>query len=203
MTRQGRQGSRATARTSRSLLAGLLLLAAGLPLAAQEPAARHAANRALVQRYLEEVLSRGRFDHLDQMIAPGYVDSSTGAEESERGPALVRATQTRVRGLFSDVSYSVDQLIAEGDKVVARYTVRATYRPQDPETRAQAPSAVGREAMVAGMTIFRIAGDRIAESWTINDQLGMFEQLGFSLEPPGPPAGPTPPPASSQDGGAR
>jgi predicted ester cyclase len=187
MARQGRQGSRTIARGSRVLLAGLLLLAAPLP--AQEPAARHAANRALVQRYLEEVLSRGRLDHLDQMVAPGYVDSSTGAGDAERGPALVRAAQGRVRSLFSDISYNVDQLIAEGDKVVARYTVRATYRPQDPETRAQAPSAVGKEAMVAGITIFRIAGDRIAESWTINDQLAMFEQLGFTLEPPAAPAG--------------
>ena len=107
-----------------------------------------------------------------------------------RGPALVRAAQGRVRALFSAVSYNVDHLIAEGDKVVARYTVRATYQPQDQETRTQAPSAVGKEVAVAGMTIFRIAGDRIAESWTINDQLGMFEQLGFTLQPPAAPAGP-------------
>src|SRR6202035_52587 len=54
-----------------------------------------------------------------------------------------------------------------------------------------APDA-GREIGVVGMTIFRLAGGRIAESWTINDQMEMFRQLGYTLEPPKPQKPPPP-----------
>lgn len=171
--RQGRNGFGLVA-------AWLLLLAAPAALPAEEPAARLAANRALVLRYVEEVLSRGQLDHLEQMVSPGYTDSSPGAQDPERGPALVRAAQKRVRSLFPSISYQIDQLIAEDDKVVARYTVQATYQPRE-EGREPGP---GTDALISGMTIFRISRGLIAESWTINDQLGLFTQIGFTLTPP-------------------
>ena len=62
------------------------------------------------------------------------------------------------------------------DKVVARYTVRATSRGSG--------SAPGRPIEVTGMTLFRIADGRIRETWIVNDQIEMFLQLGYSLEPP-------------------
>ncbi|HYH45535.1 MAG TPA: ester cyclase, partial [Thermoanaerobaculia bacterium] len=114
--RQGRNGFGLVS----GLSAWLLLLAMPAALPAEEPAARLAANRALVLRYVEEVLSRGQLDHLEQMVSPGYTDSSPGAQDPERGPALVRAAQKRVRSLFPSISYQIDQLIAEEDKVVAR-----------------------------------------------------------------------------------
>jgi predicted ester cyclase len=170
-------------RSSRALVPAVLLLALALPGRAQEappaPADPLAGNKAVVRRYIEEVLSGGDLKVLDQLVAPDYVDSSPSAEAGH-GPEAIRAAQARVRALFRDIHYRIDQLIAEGDKVVARYTVQA-IRQEDKEVDA---GDAGREIGISGMTIFRMAGGRIAETWTINDQLTMFRQLGYVLTPP-------------------
>lgn len=176
------------------LLAGALApaLPAAEPPAGAGPPTSTAANKELVRRYIDEVLSQGNLDRLDQLIAPGYVDSSPGADEPGAGPERVRAAQRRMRALFSRIAYRVDHLIAEDDKVVARYTVRATYQPADPAR----PGPAGTEVWITGMTIFRLADGRIEETWTINDQLEMFRQLGYRLEPPKAPSPPPAPPPS-------
>lgn len=173
-----------------------LLLALALPGQAQEPPAPANppaatapssspsspidANKALVRRYIEEALSGGDLKVLDQLVAPDYVDSSSGGAENGRGPEAVRTAQGRVRALFKDIRYHVDLLVAEGDKVVAHYSVKAVRKP-DPEIDA---GDAGREISIPGMTIFRIAEGRIAETWTINDQFAMFRQLGYALTSP-------------------
>ena len=133
------------------------------------------ANKDLVRRYLSEVLSAGKLDVLDQLLAPDFVDSTPGAPKDVRGPEVIRAAQARARKIFPEVSYTVEDLIAEGDKVAARYTVRATGR---------ADSGPGPKVEVTGITIFRIADGKIREAWIINDQIEMFLQLGYSLQPP-------------------
>src|SRR6185436_9472621 len=134
------------------------------------------ANRALVRRYLGEVLSAGRLDLLDELVAADFLDSTPGAPKDVRGPEVIRSAQQRAREIFPEVEYKVDDLIAEGDKVVARYTVRATSRGSG--------SAPGRPIEVTGVTIFRIAGGKIREAWIVNDQIEMFLQLGYTLQPP-------------------
>jgi predicted ester cyclase len=134
------------------------------------------ANKALVRRYLAEVLSAGRLDQLDQLLAADFVDSTPGAPQDVRGPEVVRGAQQRAREIFPQVEYVVDDLIAERDKVVARYTVRATSKGSE--------SAPGRPIEVTGITIFRIADGKIRETWIVNDQIEMFLQLGYTLQPP-------------------
>jgi predicted ester cyclase len=134
------------------------------------------ANKELVRRYLGDVMSAGRLDLLDQLLSPDFEDSTPGAPKDVRGPDLVRAAQQRAREIFPQVEYKVDDLIAEGDKVVARYTVRATSRGSG--------SSPGRPIEVTGVTIFRIAESKIREIWIVNDQIEMFLQLGYTLEPP-------------------
>lgn len=133
------------------------------------------ANKDLVRRYLSEVLSAGKLDVLDQLLAPDFVDSTPGAPKGVYGPDVIRASQARARRIFPEVSYTVEDLIAEGDKVAARYTVRATGRSD---------SGPGPKVEVTGITIFRIADGKIREAWIINDQIEMFLQLGYSLQPP-------------------
>lgn len=141
-----------------------------------EPSAQLSSNKELVRRYLGDVLSAGRLDVLDQLLSPDFEDSTPGAPQ-ERGPGVIRAAQQRAREIFPEVEYKVDDLIAEGDKVVARYTVRATSR-----TTGSSP---GRPIEVTGVTIFRIADGKIRETWIVNDQIEMFLQLGYTLKPPG------------------
>ncbi|HKH46459.1 MAG TPA: ester cyclase [Thermoanaerobaculia bacterium] len=159
-----------TLRTVLFLFLGLL----ALPLAVQSQ--DMSANKALVRRYLGEVLSAGRLDQLDQLLASDFVDSTPGAPKDVRGPEVIRAAQQRAREIFPEVEYKVEDLVAEGDKVVARYTVRATSRGSE--------SSPGRPVEVTGVTIFRIADRKIREAWIVNDQIEMFLQLGYTLQPP-------------------
>jgi len=158
----------------------LLCLLSALPALAQHEAPVTAgtdANKAVVKRYIEEVLSAGRLEKLEELISPEFVDS-TPEGPAVRGPEAVRIVQKRARERFEGIRYTLDQLIAEGDKVVARYIVLATLKASD-----KSPAA-GKSAEIAGMTIFRIVDGKIRETWIINDQIELFRQLGYTLTPP-------------------
>lgn len=165
-------------RTALALSLLLLTLPTGVRSQDKPPEDPFAANKALVRRYLSEVLSAGRLELLDDLLSPDFVDSTPGAPRDVRGPELVRTAQRRAREIFPEVEYKVEDLIAEGDKVVARYTVRATSRSTG--------SSPGRPIEVTGITVFRIAEGQIRETWIVNDQVEMFLQLGYTLEAPKP-----------------
>lgn len=169
-------------------LAGVLLLGASLPASGQEAAAGLDANKALVRRYFA-LLSEGDLAKLDEVFAPDFIDRTPGNPNSTGGPGAIRETQTKARELFTDISYLVDDLLADGDRVAARYTVSARSR------------STTRSIQVTGASFFRIAGGRIKEGWIINDQIELFRQLGYTLAPPqgnlpapAPAPSPTPPP---------
>ncbi len=159
-----------------ALALSFLLLALPAAVRSQDKPQESPPNKELVRRYLGDVMSAGRLDLLDQLLSPDFEDSTPGAPQDVRGPDVVRAAQQRAREIFPEVEYKVDDLIAEGDKVVARYTVRATSRGSG--------SSPGRPIEVTGVTIFRIAEGKIREIWIVNDQIEMFLQLGYTLEPP-------------------
>jgi len=158
----------------------LLLLPATAAIA-QAPQAAPApdplqANKALVRRYVEEILSANKMEKLEELLGPDFTDSTPGALGSDTGPDIIRAAQGRIRALFPTVEYQVDDLVAEGDKVVARYTVRATTKEE-----AGIPA---QKVEITGMTLFRIADGKIREVWIINDQMELYRQLGFTIQPP-------------------
>ena len=173
---------------ARVLLLLLGILGVALPAAGQEAApASPDANKTLVRRYFS-LLSEGDLAKLDEVFAPDFLDRTPGNPNPTRGPGAIRETQTRARELFTDISYLVDDLLVEGDRVAARYTVRARHK------------ATTRFIQVTGASFFRIAGGRIKEGWIINDQIELFRQLGYTLTPPqgnqpAPSPAPTPTPA--------
>lgn len=134
------------------------------------------ANKALVRRYIEEVLTANQMDKLDEMLGPDFTDSTPGALGGGTGPNIIRAAQTRIRTLFPTVQYQIDELVAEGDKVVARYTVKAATKEEE--------GMPSQKVEITGMTSFRIADGKIREVWIINDQMELYRQLGFTIQPP-------------------
>ena len=176
---------------NRIALAAFALFLA-LPVFGQEPAPSPGtgtdANKALVRRYVEEILSGGKLERLDELVSPEFVDRTPGAPPQTRGPEVVRESQKRARDLFQDIRYTVDDLIAEGDRVVARYTVRAIRKTAE-------GSDPGKPIEVTGITIYKIADGKIAETWIVNDQIALFRQLGFTLTPPKEEPQPAPQPA--------
>lgn len=155
------------------ILTALTTAAAAQPVPVPDPLQ---ANKALVRRYIEEVLSANRLEKLDEMLGPDFKDSTPGALGSETGPNIIREAQGRIRALFPTVQYQIDDLVAEGDRVVARYTVRAATREEE--------GIPSQKVEITGMTLFRIDQGRIREVWIINDQMELYRQLGFTIQPP-------------------
>jgi ketosteroid isomerase-like protein len=162
----------------RTALLLLSLLLAAFPALAQEPApgpepGSPEANKAVVRRYLQ-ALGGGSLDDLDQVIGPDFIDRTPGASKVQ-GPNAIRDSQKRARELFEGIRYSVGDLVAEGDRVAALYTVRATRKGAKVD---------GKPVEVIGITLFRIADGKIRETWIVNDQLELFHQLGFTIQSP-------------------
>lgn len=156
-----------------------VLLLVSVAAAAQAPAPEPdpvAANKELVKRYIAEVLSANRLDRLDEMLASDFTDNTPGLASGETGPVVIRKAQERIRAVFPTVEYVIEDLIGEGDRVVARYTVKAATKEEQ--------GAPAQKVRITGMTIFRVSGGKIRETWIINDQVELYRQLGFTLQPP-------------------
>lgn len=141
-------------------------------------AANGEANKALVRRFYDEVESGGRLELIDELFDPGFID--TGHPERGAGPESVRAHVVEMRTRFPDLMVTVDQLLVDGDWVVARLTSHGTHLGP---FAGLAPT--GKTVTWTGVALRRIAGGRIVEQWTKHDMLGMLRQLGaVRLGPP-------------------
>jgi predicted ester cyclase len=131
---------------------------------------------ATARAFFEEVFSRGDLDLVDELFAPDYVGHPSGPEEELRGPLGVKEYIGRLREGVPNLTLTIEDQVADGDKVATRWTARGTH---DGELLGAAPT--GRTAIVTGITIQRLgAGGRIVEGWTSWDMLGMLQQLGIA-----------------------
>ena len=159
---------------------GLDDAAAALPQAqaAQETQAAQEAdgvNKALIRRYYEDLWNRWIVDLATELIAPEVsFRGSLGVSVCGREGFL--HYMAMVRDAFPDFHNTVEQLIAEGDTVVARLTYRGTHRGD-----LFGISPTGREVSYSGTAIFRIADGRITEGWVLGDTAHLARQLGREL----------------------
>jgi steroid delta-isomerase-like uncharacterized protein len=129
-------------------------------------------NKAILQRYFEEWANRGDASVADALIATNLV--------LHNPPAVIRSLDAYKTGMakfhtaFPDARYTVEDQIAEGDKVVVRWTLRAT---QATEYQGHLPN--GKTMTVTGISIFRLANGKIQEITVNMDRLGQMEQLGW------------------------
>ena len=138
-------------------------------------------NKALARRVADDIVNPGNVDAVDEIYAPDYVLHDPSMPEDVHGVEGIREFYETVFNAFPDTELSIEELIAEGDKVVTRWTSRGTHQG---EFMGLPPS--GKRVEVAGVTISRIEGGKIVEDWEFTDALGMMQQLGAIPAPPGP-----------------
>jgi steroid delta-isomerase-like uncharacterized protein len=136
---------------------------------------------AIARRFFDEVFSKGKLDLVDELFATDYVGHPPGQEEANRGPEGVKEYVGRLRRAASDFTVTIEDQVADGEKVVTRWTARGTH---DGELMNIAPT--GRTAAITGITIQRIHDGKVVEGWTNWDVMGLLQQLGVA---PGPPQG--------------
>ena len=131
-----------------------------------------AERKAIIERWYEEVWHRGNLGALDELYTPDWVGHLPQGLEL-RGPAAHEQFARVFGAAFPDGRYEVHDTLVAGDRVVTRYTFRGTH--QGP---LRGLPATGRPVALTGITIQRLAGDRIAEQWAEYDMLGLLQQLG-------------------------
>ena len=135
-------------------------------------------NKAISRRFYQEVFSRGDLDVADSLLAADCVDHNPPGPGFSPGREGVKQVVTMLRAAVPDLKVTVEDQIAEGDKVASRLTVRGT---QQGELMSVPPT--GKSITVGLVDIFRIEDGLILERWGEADLLGMMQQLGVVPEP--------------------
>ena len=120
-------------------------------------------NKAVIRRLIEEVLNGGQLEVIDELYAPELAGAA-------------RRWITPFRASFPDVHMEILELIAEGEKVVGRFTCSAT---QLGAWLGHAPTG-RRFERVDEVSIFRLRDGRIIQVWSLEDSLGRLQQLGLA-----------------------
>jgi steroid delta-isomerase-like uncharacterized protein len=129
-------------------------------------------NKLLAQRVWEEVWHQGQLGRIDDLFTADFVRHDPGGREL-RGTEQNLQFIGSLRAAFPDVHYSVEDQIAEGDKVVVRYRFRGTHLGA-----FQGMPPTVKQVAYTGILIYRIVNGKIAEQWTELDLLGFLRQLG-------------------------
>jgi len=131
-------------------------------------------NKALVRREIEELFNHsGNLDVAEEVYASDFVGHDPTMPEGIYGVEGARQFAAGMRSAFPDLQMTVEDLIAEGDKVVVRWTARGTHQG---ELMGIPPS--GNRVEVTGISVDRIEGGKFVEGWANYDALGMMQQIG-------------------------
>jgi predicted ester cyclase len=133
-------------------------------------------NKAIVRRYFQELWTQNNLAVIDEIVAPDVVGHVAG--QTFRNADTLRQRAKNLRMVYSDVRITVEDQIAEGDKVLVRWTFRGRHTGKHLDAEP-----TGAEVVSTGMNLFRLAGGRIAELWVESDDLGELQQLGVTALP--------------------
>ncbi len=131
-------------------------------------------NKAIVRRHMDEVWSKGNLHVIDEIFATDFFSHG----RQERGVAGLKQTIAAQRTAFPDLQITVEDMIAEGDKVVSRRTMRGT-----PTGEFHGIAPTDKQTASSSIAIFRIDDGKIKEIWQVNDRLGLLQQIGAIPEP--------------------
>lgn len=130
-------------------------------------------NKALSRRLLEEAFNAGNLAVIDELVTTDFVNHDAALPEPTVGPDAAKASIGAYRAGFPDLRITIEDQIAEGNRVVTRWSAKGTNQG---EMMGMPPT--GKQATVTGITIDLVVDGRIAESRTNWDTLGMLQQLG-------------------------
>jgi predicted ester cyclase len=133
-----------------------------------------AANKRLVRRFYKEVYGDWNMSLVDEVVSPRFT-SHDWPEGSPTGPQGFAAFYSAIRTALPDARYEVDDMIAEGDKVVVRWRLLGTHQG---DFRGIAPT--GRAIALKGIAIYRVDGGMLMERWVVTDLHGLLEEISES-----------------------
>ena len=134
-------------------------------------------NKALVRRWFAEI-DKGNEHIVDELVVIDYIDHNPPLPDMAPGREGVKQANSLLRAAFPDVKHTIEEQIAEGDKVVTRITAIGKHDgdlPGAPRT--------GNDLEMTSITIHRIADVKLVEKWSEKDLLGFLPQIGVMPAP--------------------
>ncbi|HXV72832.1 MAG TPA: ester cyclase [Acidimicrobiia bacterium] len=135
-------------------------------------------NKTLVQRWFKEVVSQGDLSTFDAICAVCHPDFEMIKGVANPAPRGIEGTKELISGLrtaFPDLTATVDEQIAEGDKVVSVVTMTGTHKGD-----FMGMPATGRSFTIPGVSIWEVRGGQLISEWVNWDSMAMMQQLGVS-----------------------
>jgi steroid delta-isomerase-like uncharacterized protein len=134
-------------------------------------------NKTIVRRLFDELWNKGNLPVADELIAPTYTHHDASTPDLGRGPESEKKRVTLYRTAFSDLRLTVEDMIAEGETVVARWSCRGAHKG---DLNGIAPT--GKQFVISGVSIVRFTGGKMVEGWINWDALGLMQQLSVVPE---------------------
>ena len=128
-------------------------------------------NKQIVRRYAEKVFVGGDLDAIGETIAPDYVHHFPSAPDVVGIDAMADLVRA-FRRSFSDISLTVDDMVAQGDRVATRLRISAVHSGEH-----EGIAATGKRVTLHGMAIDRIEDGKIAEGWELSDAHDLRNQI--------------------------
>jgi steroid delta-isomerase-like uncharacterized protein len=128
-------------------------------------------NMSNERRFFEEIWNKGNFAVANDLIAADYIDHDSS--NSSAGPEGVRQEVSLYRTAFPDLFFAIEDILADGDKVVTRIVASGTHKGDLPGI-----AATGKPVTMSGMVMTRYKNGKAAEAWVKFDFLGLYRQLG-------------------------
>lgn len=132
-------------------------------------------NKALIRRLFAEVWNKGNLRVAGEIFSYDYIMHDPNIKH-EPGIQSYEHHVTQVRATFPDIKFTIEDLVEEGNKVVVRWKAEGTHKAEFlgvPDT--------GKRVTVTGVTVTRISGGKVAESWANWNALGVMQQLGVNV----------------------
>src|SRR3712207_3904833 len=134
-------------------------------------------NTVLVRRFFEEVWVKGNVAAIDEFVSADYVEHAAVPGDQPSGFEGLKLLITAFRGAFPDLKSNLEDIFAEGDRVAYRWSARGTHLG---EWGGIPPT--GNHVTATGITLYRIAGDKVAEGWASIDLSRSEEELRWLIE---------------------
>lgn len=129
------------------------------------------ANKSLTRRYAEELWNQGQASLIGDFVTVDIVVHGPGFPDM-KGLAAFTDSYALFRTAFPDFHVTIDELVAEGDKVALRWTESGTHKGE-----YAGIAATGKHVTWTGMSVYRITNGKIAEMWVNQDDVGLLRQL--------------------------
>jgi steroid delta-isomerase-like uncharacterized protein len=138
------------------------------------------ANKEIVRRFYEEVFNQRNVDAIDELVHPEFVNHDPTPVASRDPESMKQFIHTMTQA-FPDHHHAIEDLIAEGDKVVMRCTLTATHHGLFPGFLEMPPT--GKSICQRQIHILRVRDGKVAEHRVVRDDLMMMQQLGLIPQP--------------------